>query len=203
MFDSYFLSRLEALDKFVPLSLSQERLLTLKKQSAQITQQVQREKESFLKERSNLESMLQRVWQILCSHVRAVLCINDGKSSFLCLYLSARRKKAWLCWKENTLASPVDGVSPWERLVWLADAVVTYESWNGRYPDFNGYDFLFRLLGFSLFGWCVLLPPFFYFSQEHRGTLPFWANISPFVFHFIFGFHFFSLFPVVFFVLPL
>uniref|UniRef100_A0A3Q4MCL7 PH domain-containing protein n=1 Tax=Neolamprologus brichardi TaxID=32507 RepID=A0A3Q4MCL7_NEOBR len=42
-----------------------ERLLTLKKQSAQITQQVQREKESFLKERSNLESMLQRVWQIL------------------------------------------------------------------------------------------------------------------------------------------
>lgn len=112
MFDSYFLSRLDALDKFVPLSLSQERLLTLKKQSAQITQQVQREKESFLKERSNLESMLQRVWQILCSHVRAVLCINDGKSSILCLYLSARRKKAWLCWKENTPASLVDGVSP-------------------------------------------------------------------------------------------
>uniref|UniRef100_A0AAX7THJ2 PH domain-containing protein n=1 Tax=Astatotilapia calliptera TaxID=8154 RepID=A0AAX7THJ2_ASTCA len=73
-----------------------ERLLTLKKQSAQITQQVQREKESFLKERSNLESMLQRVWQILCSHVRAVLCINDGKSSFLCLYLSARRKKGYV-----------------------------------------------------------------------------------------------------------
>ncbi|XP_071341592.1 pleckstrin homology-like domain family B member 2 isoform X2 [Trachinotus anak] len=37
-----------------------ERLLTLKKQAAQITQQAQREKESFLKERSNLESMLQR-----------------------------------------------------------------------------------------------------------------------------------------------
>ncbi|XP_034998604.2 pleckstrin homology-like domain family B member 2 isoform X4 [Hippoglossus stenolepis] len=36
------------------------RLLTLKKQAAQITQQAQREKESFLKERSNLESMLQR-----------------------------------------------------------------------------------------------------------------------------------------------
>uniref|UniRef100_A0A671VQ20 Pleckstrin homology-like domain family B member 1 n=1 Tax=Sparus aurata TaxID=8175 RepID=A0A671VQ20_SPAAU len=37
-----------------------ERLLTLKKQAAQITQQAQREKESFLKERSNLEAMLQR-----------------------------------------------------------------------------------------------------------------------------------------------
>lgn len=80
MFDSYFLSRLQALDKFVPLSLSKERLLTLKKQAAQIMQQAQREKESFLKERSNLESMLQRVWQTLCLHVRAVLCINDRKS---------------------------------------------------------------------------------------------------------------------------
>ncbi|KAM3860243.1 pleckstrin homology-like domain family B member 2 [Diretmus argenteus] len=37
-----------------------ERLLTLKKQAAQITQQAQREKDSFLKERSNLEVMLQR-----------------------------------------------------------------------------------------------------------------------------------------------
>ncbi|XP_023272669.1 pleckstrin homology-like domain family B member 2 isoform X3 [Seriola lalandi dorsalis] len=37
-----------------------ERMLTLKKQAAQIIQQAQREKESFLKERSNLESMLQR-----------------------------------------------------------------------------------------------------------------------------------------------
>ncbi|KAG7527050.1 pleckstrin-likey-like domain family B member 2 isoform X3 [Solea senegalensis] len=37
-----------------------ERLLTLKKQGTQITQQAQREKESFVKERSNLESMLQR-----------------------------------------------------------------------------------------------------------------------------------------------
>ncbi|XP_058481556.1 pleckstrin homology-like domain family B member 2 isoform X3 [Solea solea] len=37
-----------------------ERLLTLRKQGTQITQQAQREKESFVKERSNLESMLQR-----------------------------------------------------------------------------------------------------------------------------------------------
>ncbi|XP_034021804.1 pleckstrin homology-like domain family B member 1 isoform X2 [Thalassophryne amazonica] len=37
-----------------------ERLLTFKKQAAQITQQAQREKESFLKERNNLEAMLQR-----------------------------------------------------------------------------------------------------------------------------------------------
>ncbi|KAL6098000.1 phldb2 [Pungitius sinensis] len=37
-----------------------ERLLTLKKQATQITQQAQREKDSFLKERSTLEAMLQR-----------------------------------------------------------------------------------------------------------------------------------------------
>lgn len=37
-----------------------ERLLTLKKQAVQITQQAEREKGSFLKERSNLELMLQR-----------------------------------------------------------------------------------------------------------------------------------------------
>lgn len=38
-----------------------ERLLTLKKQSTQITQQSQREKDSFLKEKNNLLLMLQRV----------------------------------------------------------------------------------------------------------------------------------------------
>lgn len=44
--------------------------MTLKKQAAQITQQAQREKESFLKERSNLESMLQRVRGVcMCMHV--------------------------------------------------------------------------------------------------------------------------------------
>ncbi|KAL4657366.1 pleckstrin homology-like domain family B member 2 isoform X1 [Arapaima gigas] len=37
-----------------------EKLLTLRKQSGQITQQAQREKDSFLKERSNLLCMLQR-----------------------------------------------------------------------------------------------------------------------------------------------
>ncbi|KAM9827894.1 pleckstrin homology-like domain family B member 2 [Neosynchiropus ocellatus] len=37
-----------------------ERVMILKKQATQITQQTQREKESFLKERSNLEEMLQR-----------------------------------------------------------------------------------------------------------------------------------------------
>uniref|UniRef100_A0A3P8VLA8 Pleckstrin homology-like domain family B member 1 n=1 Tax=Cynoglossus semilaevis TaxID=244447 RepID=A0A3P8VLA8_CYNSE len=42
-----------------------ERLSTLKKQTAQITQQAQREKESFLSERSNLESMMQRHFRLL------------------------------------------------------------------------------------------------------------------------------------------
>ncbi|XP_008305756.1 pleckstrin homology-like domain family B member 2 isoform X6 [Cynoglossus semilaevis] len=44
-----------------------ERLSTLKKQTAQITQQAQREKESFLSERSNLESMMQREKEKLAS----------------------------------------------------------------------------------------------------------------------------------------
>lgn len=43
------------------LKYFQERLATLKKQTTQITQQAQREKESFLKERRTLEEMLQRV----------------------------------------------------------------------------------------------------------------------------------------------
>lgn len=49
--------------------LFKERLSTLKKQTAQITQQAQREKESFLSERSNLESMMQRVTGNLCLHM--------------------------------------------------------------------------------------------------------------------------------------
>lgn len=55
---SFFLYR-SMLNMF--LKYLQERLATLKKQATQITQQAQREKESFLKERSNLEEMLQRV----------------------------------------------------------------------------------------------------------------------------------------------
>uniref|UniRef100_A0AAY5L0E1 PH domain-containing protein n=1 Tax=Esox lucius TaxID=8010 RepID=A0AAY5L0E1_ESOLU len=43
-----------------------ERLLTLKKQSTQITQQAQREKDSFLKEKNNLLLMLQRVKRFHC-----------------------------------------------------------------------------------------------------------------------------------------
>lgn len=54
----------------------QERLLTLKKQAAQITQQAQREKENFLKERTNLELMLQRVQEYPCMHV-----------TFACVYI--------------------------------------------------------------------------------------------------------------------
>ncbi|XP_035765291.1 pleckstrin homology-like domain family B member 2 isoform X4 [Neolamprologus brichardi] len=57
-----------------------ERLLTLKKQSAQITQQVQREKESFLKERSNLESMLQREKESLAVLERKYPGLTGGRS---------------------------------------------------------------------------------------------------------------------------
>ncbi|XP_069573041.1 pleckstrin homology-like domain family B member 2 isoform X1 [Brachyistius frenatus] len=57
-----------------------ERLLTLKKQAAQITQQAQREKESFLKERTNLESMLQREKESLVSLERKYADLTGGRS---------------------------------------------------------------------------------------------------------------------------
>ncbi|KAM4534284.1 pleckstrin homology-like domain family B member 2 isoform 4-T4 [Odontesthes bonariensis] len=57
-----------------------ERLLTLKKQAAQITQQAQREKESFLKERSNLESMLQREKESLALLERKYSDLTGGRS---------------------------------------------------------------------------------------------------------------------------
>ncbi|XP_013125808.1 pleckstrin homology-like domain family B member 2 isoform X4 [Oreochromis niloticus] len=57
-----------------------ERLLTLKKQAAQIMQQAQREKESFLKERSNLESMLQREKESLTVLERKYADLTGGRS---------------------------------------------------------------------------------------------------------------------------
>ncbi|CAN9506135.1 unnamed protein product [Ophioblennius macclurei] len=57
-----------------------ERLLTLKKQATQISQQAQREKESFLKERTNLESMLQREKENLGSLERKYADLTGGRS---------------------------------------------------------------------------------------------------------------------------
>ncbi|XP_044194863.1 pleckstrin homology-like domain family B member 2 isoform X6 [Thunnus albacares] len=56
-----------------------ERLLTLKKQAAQITQQAQREKESFLKERSTLEAMLQREKENLATLERKYADLTGGR----------------------------------------------------------------------------------------------------------------------------
>ncbi|XP_036935225.1 pleckstrin homology-like domain family B member 2 isoform X7 [Acanthopagrus latus] len=56
-----------------------ERLMTLKKQAAQITQQAQREKESFLKERSNLEAMLQREKENLTMLERKYAELTGGR----------------------------------------------------------------------------------------------------------------------------
>ena len=106
------------------LHFLQERLMTLKKQAAQITQQAQREKESFLKERSNLEAMLQRVRRCPHLHVCACgqpcFCVHSWHKRIIkmfsivfhlfLLYL-LRRKKTSPCWKENMLNSLVDGVS--------------------------------------------------------------------------------------------
>ncbi|XP_053097212.1 pleckstrin homology-like domain family B member 1 isoform X10 [Pangasianodon hypophthalmus] len=57
-----------------------ERLLTLKKQSSQITQQAQREKENFLKERSNLHLMLQRERQNLSTLERKYAELTGGQT---------------------------------------------------------------------------------------------------------------------------
>ncbi|XP_067253807.1 pleckstrin homology-like domain family B member 2 isoform X5 [Chanodichthys erythropterus] len=57
-----------------------ERLLTLKKQSTQITQQAQREKENFLKEKSNLIYMLQRERENLSSLERKYCELTGGQA---------------------------------------------------------------------------------------------------------------------------
>ncbi|CAM4729633.1 unnamed protein product [Leuciscus chuanchicus] len=57
-----------------------ERLLTLKKQSTQITQQAQREKENFLKEKSNLTYMLQRERENLSSLERKYSELTGGQA---------------------------------------------------------------------------------------------------------------------------
>ncbi|XP_029003323.1 pleckstrin homology-like domain family B member 2 isoform X2 [Betta splendens] len=57
-----------------------ERVLTLKKQAAQITQQAQREKESFLKERTNLELMLQREKENLASLEKKYADLTGGRA---------------------------------------------------------------------------------------------------------------------------
>ncbi|KAI7793722.1 putative pleckstrin homology-like domain family B member 2 [Triplophysa rosa] len=57
-----------------------ERLLTLKKQSTQITQQAQREKENFLKEKSNLIYMLQRERENLTSLERKYSELTGGQA---------------------------------------------------------------------------------------------------------------------------
>ncbi|KAJ8390640.1 hypothetical protein AAFF_G00102460 [Aldrovandia affinis] len=57
-----------------------ERLMTLKKQSSQITQQAQREKDSFLKERSNLLMMLQREKENLETLERKYTDLTGGRS---------------------------------------------------------------------------------------------------------------------------
>uniref|UniRef100_A0A3P9PU86 Pleckstrin homology-like domain family B member 1 n=1 Tax=Poecilia reticulata TaxID=8081 RepID=A0A3P9PU86_POERE len=57
-----------------------ERLLALKKQAEQITEQAQREKESFLKERRNLEVMLQREKENLATLERKYADLTGGRS---------------------------------------------------------------------------------------------------------------------------
>ncbi|XP_061613979.1 pleckstrin homology-like domain family B member 1 isoform X2 [Phyllopteryx taeniolatus] len=57
-----------------------ERLLTLKKQGAEITQQAERERETFLKERSNLEAMLQREKENLAPLERKYADLTGGQT---------------------------------------------------------------------------------------------------------------------------
>ncbi|XP_004546551.2 pleckstrin homology-like domain family B member 2 isoform X3 [Maylandia zebra] len=89
-----------------------ERLLTLKKQSAQITQQVQREKESFLKERSNLESMLQREKESLAVLERKYAGLTGGRSFTLREHfrLLEERKRS-----EKESGSHLSDTLPWKK----------------------------------------------------------------------------------------
>ncbi|XP_061521842.1 pleckstrin homology-like domain family B member 1 isoform X3 [Phycodurus eques] len=57
-----------------------ERLLTLKKQGAEITQQAERERETFLKERSKLEAMLQREKENLAPLDRKYADLTGGQT---------------------------------------------------------------------------------------------------------------------------
>ncbi|XP_076146183.1 pleckstrin homology-like domain family B member 2 isoform X1 [Alosa pseudoharengus] len=57
-----------------------ERLLTLKKQTSQISQQAQKEKESFLNEKSNLQLMLQREKENFASLERKYADLTGGRS---------------------------------------------------------------------------------------------------------------------------
>lgn len=57
-----------------------ERLLALKKQAEQITEQSQKEKESFLKERRNLEVMLQKEKENLATLERKYADLSGGRS---------------------------------------------------------------------------------------------------------------------------
>ncbi|XP_056457609.1 pleckstrin homology-like domain family B member 2 isoform X4 [Gadus chalcogrammus] len=69
----------EAADYQRSMVTRKERLLTLKKQATQITQQAQREKECFLKEKSNLEQMLQREKENLSSLERKYADLTGGR----------------------------------------------------------------------------------------------------------------------------
>uniref|UniRef100_A0A8C8CVS2 PH domain-containing protein n=1 Tax=Oncorhynchus tshawytscha TaxID=74940 RepID=A0A8C8CVS2_ONCTS len=83
-----------------------ERLLTLKKQSTQITQQSQREKDSFLKEKNNLLLMLQRERENLASLERKYAEVTGGQAfpnnpvamKELCLYLDFYHFHMFLFW---------------------------------------------------------------------------------------------------------
>lgn len=99
---------------------SQGRLVTLKKQADLITQQAQREKDSFLKERTNLQMMLQRVCtHTVCVSVCECVCVLQQSIDFssncilksLSFSLSRRRKITLLLWKGSMLTSQVGGAS--------------------------------------------------------------------------------------------
>ncbi|MCJ8745889.1 hypothetical protein PDJAM_G00135500 [Pangasius djambal] len=70
----------EALKEQLILQLSREKLLALKKQSTQIVQQAQKEKESFVKEKNNLQMMLQREKENLSNLEKKYSELTGGRS---------------------------------------------------------------------------------------------------------------------------
>lgn len=65
-------------------------MLALKKQSTQIIQQAQKEKESFLKEKNNLQMMLQRVREAQTPGLRRIFSHLLCSMSLSCAFLQEK-----------------------------------------------------------------------------------------------------------------
>lgn len=106
-------------------SLSQERIMTLKKQSSQITLQAQQERENFQREKNNLLVMLQKVKTFFARWESKYLI----SFTWPCHPAVCRRERSWRLWRESMrscLRGRPSTAAPWEpSLRWESFAVTT------------------------------------------------------------------------------